>query len=105
MGRYGSGSGEQALKNAIKSALFYRSTKTAVQKEALKQPTDENGRSDMDATATGELVYTGPTWPFGHSLIGIHDRANRHPQQADYDIAKGRFESVKVMSGVTAEEV
>jgi hypothetical protein len=59
----------------------------------------------MDATATGELVYTGPTWPFGHSLIGIHDRANRHPQQADYDIAKGRFESVKVMSGVTAEEV
>lgn len=105
MGRYGSGSGEQALKKAIKSALFYRSTRAALREEEPEEPPASDGRSDMDATAPDALVYTGPAWPFGHCLIGIHDRANRHPQKADHEIARGHFESVKVMSGVTVEEV
>jgi hypothetical protein len=53
----------------------------------------------------GDLVYTGEPWQFGRCLQGIHDRADRHPQPADFGIAAGRFEAVKVASGVTVEEV
>jgi hypothetical protein len=105
MGRYGSGSTEAALKSAIKSALFYRSTRATPRAVEPEDAPDGDGRSDMNATAPDALIYTGPVWAFDHCLIGIHDRANRHPQPGDHEIARGRFESVKVMSGVTVAEV
>jgi hypothetical protein len=38
--------------------------------------------------------------------VGIHDRADRHPLPADYEIfARGRFSHVKVQTGITAEEI
>ena len=84
-----------ALKTAIKSALFYRST-------TQKQPSvDEGGQSQIES---GELVYKGPAWSFGHTLKGVHDRATRHPQAADFNIARGKFESVKIMSGASTAE-
>ncbi len=95
----------EALKQAIKSALIYRSSRAKV-RVPVQEPdeaVDESGASDIGPT--GELVYTGPAWPFKRCLKGVHDRANRHPLQADYDIVNGRFETVKVMSGITVEEL
>lgn len=91
---------EEALKDAIKSALFYRSTRVPGGPVVVG---DTEGASDIGATRP--LVYTGPAWPFGRCLRGVHDRANRHPQPADHAIVRGRFESVKVMSGVTVAEM
>lgn len=88
--------GEPALLEAIKSALFYRSTTTP----SGMQP-GEDGISDISNT----LVYTGPAWPFGRTLSGIHDRANRHPQSWDFEITDGQFDTVKVMSGITTSEL
>ena len=88
---------EDALKDAIQSALFYRSTKNADQGEHK-----EGGGSQIGPE---ELVYTGPKWQFDRCLIGLHDRANRHPQPADHAIARGKFESIKVQSGVTVAEM
>ncbi len=108
LGRYGQqqrASGERALLQAIKSALFYRSTKQIGDGEDDDGGEgDENGRSTM-RNPNEELEYTGPDWQFNRCLIGVHDRANRHPQPADFTIAKGRFESVKVTSGVTVPEM
>jgi hypothetical protein len=84
---------EDALKDAIQSVLFYRSTKNEDQGEHK-----EGGGSQIGLE---ELVYTGPKWQFDHCLIGLHDRANRHPQPADHAIARHKFESIKVQSGVT----
>ncbi|HID52151.1 MAG TPA: hypothetical protein EYP41_08955 [Anaerolineae bacterium] len=98
-------SSEEALKQAIKSALIYRSSRAKV-RVSVQEPdeaVDESGASDIGPT--GELVYTGPAWSFNRCLKGVHDRANRHPLQADYDIVNGRFETVKVMSGITTEEL
>jgi hypothetical protein len=107
LGRYGlanQAAGEQALTDAIKSALFYRSTKAKAREAEPTQPATDNGRSTMTLTSP-ELTYTGPDWSFGRCLVGVHDRADRHPQTADYTIAKGRFETVKVMSGVGVGEM
>ena len=92
---------EEALKDAIKSALFYRSTR--LPGAPVVSDGDTGGASDIGATVP--LVYTGPAWPFGRCLRGVHDRANRHPQPADHALVRGRFESVKVMSGITVAEM
>jgi len=55
--------------------------------------------------ATGDLVYTGEPWRFGRCLRGIHDRADRHPKQEDYAIAAGKFDAVKVTTGVNMGEI
>jgi len=89
---------EDALKDAIQSALFYRSTKTKDEGENE----DDDGQSQIGPE---ELVYTGPQWQFDHCLIGLHDRADRHPQPADHIIARGKFESIKVQSGVRVAEM
>ena len=52
-----------------------------------------------------ELVYTGPPWPFGRCLKGIHDRANRHAEPGDITLAAGKFEAIKVTTGASIEEV
>lgn len=88
--------GESALLEAIKSALFYRSTMTP----SGTQP-GEDGISDISSS----LVYTGPTWGFGRILSGVHDRANRHPQSWDFEITDGQFDTVKVMTGITTPEL
>ncbi|MCP4358741.1 MAG: hypothetical protein GY796_12045 [Chloroflexi bacterium] len=99
---------QDALKEAIKSALIYRSTKVRIKRGAkapAAEPVEESKGVSAIGKTDGELKYTGPAWEFGHMLKGVHDRANRHPLQPDWDIARGRFESVKVMSGVSVEEM
>lgn len=101
--------GEQALKSAIKSALIYRSTKARIRKTAVALPdvppvVKDEGVSDIGKSETKEL-YNGPAWQFQRLLKGVHDRANRHPMPADWAIARGKFETVKVMSGVTVQEM
>jgi hypothetical protein len=92
---------EQALREAIKSALFYRSTRVS---RPVEPPpaVDPTGSSHIGET---ELAYTGPDWSFNRCLIGLHDRADRHPQPADHAIARGRFESIKVQSGVQVADM
>jgi hypothetical protein len=90
---------EAALNQAIKSALFYRSTRVARPTEPAPTP-PADGSSHIGQP---ELSYTGPEWPFNRCLIGLHDRADRHPQPADYAIAGNRFESIKVQSGIGVE--
>lgn len=91
---------ESALKNAIKSAIIYASSRVAPVPVVAPDPTGTT-RLGTD----GALSYTGPAWPFGHCLIGLHDRADRHPQPQDHAVARGRFESIKVQSGVTVAEM
>ena len=50
-------------------------------------------------------AYTGPPWPFGRCLKGIHDRANRHAEPGDILLAAGKFEALKVTTGVSPDEV
>lgn len=95
----------EALKDAIKSALFYRSTRVAPPLELTPLPPEPVDLQGSSHIATTELAYTGPAWPFNRTLIGLHDRADRHPQPADHAIARGRFESIKVQSGVTVPGV
>ncbi len=97
----------ETLKGAIKSALVYRSSRTKISKDlpAAAPPADSQGVSDIGGQLEGDLLYTGPTWSHGKMLRGVHDRANRHPQEADYAIVNGRFESVKVSSGISVEEL
>lgn len=91
----------EALREAIKSALFYRSTRVPFGAGAGEGESGD-GRSHIGPE---ELTYTGPPWPFGRCLTGLHDRADRHPQPADHAIARGRFEAIKVQSGVTVAEM
>lgn len=91
---------EEALKDAIKSALFYASTEVS---DGAAEP--DEGDEDGMTNIGGELKYSGPAWSFGRCLKGVHDRANRHPQPADYAVVNGRFESVKVQSGITVPEL
>jgi hypothetical protein len=62
-------------------------------------------KDPIDEASADELVYSGPSWSYGRCLVGIHDRADRHPQPSDHAYAGGRFESVKVQTGVTVEEM
>lgn len=102
-------SSDQALKQAIKSALIYRSDQMRIRHPGAQLPDAPPVQSSPGVSDIGrpqaDLVYTGPAWEFGRMLKGVHDRANRHPVQADWDLARGRFESVKVMSGITVEEM
>lgn len=98
----------ETLKGAIKSALIYRSTRTRIAHDdpgTAQTPQKNVGISHVGSDVIGELEYTGPKWQFDHMLKGVHDRANRHPQDADYAIVNGRFESVKISSGITIEEL
>ena len=52
-----------------------------------------------------EGSYTGAPWPFGRCLKGIHDRANRHAEPGDIQLAAGKFEALKVTTGVGPDEV
>jgi hypothetical protein len=103
------GSPGRPLAEVIKSALIYRSDKTRIKHAGAQLPAAQAVISSTAVSALGkpeaDLAYTGPAWEHGRMLRGIHDRANRHPVQADWDIARGKFESVKVMSGVTVEEM
>jgi hypothetical protein len=65
----------------------------------------EQPAPDLPPTHPSGLIYTGPKWAFGHTLRGIHDRANRHPEPADHAIARGKFESVKVQTGTSPAEM
>lgn len=99
---------EQALKETIKSALIFRSDKVRIKRDGqlpAAQPVESSPAVSAIGKTDDALAYTGPAWEFGRMLKGVHDRANRHPLQADWDIARGRFESVKVMSGVSVEEM
>lgn len=100
---------EAALREAIKSALIYRSTKVQIKRAGTQLPQAQEVLESDSVSNIGrpeaELQYTGPAWEFGRMLIGVHDRANRHPLQADWDMARGKFETVKVMSGVSVEEM
>lgn len=90
-------SANEALLGAIKSALLYRST------HATPPGTvDDDGKTDIGGET---LAYTGPAWPFGKMLPGVHDRATRHPEAADHAIVRGKFDAVKVMSGITVPEM
>lgn len=40
-----------------------------------------------------------PTWKYGRCLIGLHDRAERHPEDADFAIAAHKFETIKIQTG------
>lgn len=62
-------------------------------------------RGQAKTDPTTDLVFTGAPWSFGRCLPGIHDRAERHPEPADLAIAGGRFEAVKVVTGITPEEM
>lgn len=86
----------EKVKEAIKSALFYRSTSVT----PGPQPGDD-GSSDI----YDKLEYTGPVWRFGRTLSGVHDRADRHPQTWDHQITTNEFDTVKVMSGITVPEL
>jgi hypothetical protein len=90
----------EALQDVIKSALFYRSTRVSrpTEPSPTPPPVDPEDSSHIDAT---ELDYTGQVWHFNRTLIGLHDRGDRHPQPADHAIARGQFDSIKVQSGVT----
>lgn len=106
LSRYGSAG--RPLAEAIKSALIYRSDRVRIQRGAQPpavEPVKESTAVSAIGQTDGDLTYTGPAWEFGRMLIGVHDRANRHPMQADWDLARGKFESVKVMSGVSVEEM
>lgn len=99
---------EEALKEAIKSALIYRSTTKKISRRSQPpeaKPVESSTGVSAIGSTEGALKYTGPAWSPGRMLIGVHDRANRHPLQADWDIVKGKFETVKVMSGVSVEEM
>ncbi len=98
----------RSLAEAVKSALIYRSDRVRIQRGAQPpavEPVKESTAVSAIGPTDGELKYTGPAWEFGKMLKGVHDRANRHPVQADWDLARGKFESVKVMSGVSVEEM
>lgn len=56
-------------------------------------------------TTPPEQEYTGPPWSFGRCLKGIHDRANRHAEPSDIRLAAGKFEALKVTTGVSPQEV
>jgi hypothetical protein len=92
-------SGETALVEAIKSVLIYSSDN--VSPAGGPGTPLAGGQSHIEPT----LSYTGPAWPFGRLLVGIHDRTDRHPQAADFSIAGNRFDTLKVQSGVTVAEV
>lgn len=100
---------QEALQEAIKSALIYRSTRKKIsrgEQPPAAQPVESStGVSVIGKEDSSAKEYTGPAWEHGRMLIGVHDRANRHPLQADWDIARGKFETVKVMSGVSVEEM
>lgn len=66
-------------------------------------PTPPPTAPSTPSTPQGE--YTGPPWPFGRCLKGIHDRANRHAEPGDILLAAGRFEAIKVTTGVSPEDV
>lgn len=99
----------ETLKGAIKSALIYQSTRTKISHEAgeaePETPPTNEGISNVGGQPQEDLGYSGPAWEHSKMLRGVHDRANRHPQPADYAIVNGRFESVKVSSGVSVEEL
>ncbi|HSH02431.1 MAG TPA: NBR1-Ig-like domain-containing protein [Anaerolineae bacterium] len=64
------------------------------------------GLSAEEAAATQiRGRYDGLSWPHGRMLIGLHDRADRHAQAADYAIAKGKFDTIKIQSGTRMKEV
>lgn len=110
LGRYGQQSKPQnpteALKDAIKSAIFYSSGQSAMDLGVEPEAVVDGASSSMSGEKPkSDLAYTGPAWKFNKCLIGLHDRANRHPLPADHAIARGKFESIKVQSGVTVEEM
>ena len=67
--------------------------------------TDAGSDGLTDIGADDKLVYTGPLWKFNRCLIGIHDRADRHPQPADHALASGKFDTIKIQSGITVNEM
>ncbi len=98
---------DDALRAAIKSALFFRSTTEKIDFMASFADVNTDAGSDglTDIGAVDELVYTGPAWHYRRCLRGVHDRSDRHPQPADHALAKGKFETVKVQSGVQVHEM
>lgn len=92
----------EALKDTIISALIYRSTQ-AVPPDDDAEEVDDGGSSDIGGSE--DLAYTGPEWEHGRMLWGVHDRSTRHPERPDFQIANGRFQTVKVMSGITRQEL
>ena len=96
------------LRDAIKSTLFFKSTASAISFSAVSFADVDSAAGSDGISAIGaadELAYTGPRWPFNRTLVGIHDRADRHPQPADHKVVRGRFESVKIQSGITVPEM
>ncbi len=92
----------EALKDTIISALIYRSSKAAPPDDDADE-VDDGGSSDIGGNE--DLEYTGPVWEHGRMLWGVHDRSTRHPQPPDFRIANGRFQTVKVQTGITIPEL
>ncbi len=92
----------EALKETIISALIYRSTRATPPDDDAEE-VDDGGSSDIGGSE--DLAYTGPVWEHGRMLWGVHDRSTRHPKTADFAIVNGRFQTVKVMTGITKAEL
>ena len=92
----------EALKDTIISALIFRSTNVPHPDDG-EDEVDDGGGSDIGGNE--DLEYTGPVWEHGRMLWDVHDRSTRHPQPPDFRIVNGRFQTVKVMTGITTAEL